>query len=320
VRREAVTSIDAVEVVKRYGPLVAVDRVTFQARRGEVLGLLGPNGAGKSTLMRVLAGYLAADEGRASIAGHDVATESLEARAHLGYLPESAGVHHELRVEEYLAYRVALKGVERGERAARVDRALAACDLRDVRRRIVGQLSKGYRQRVALAACLLHDPEVVILDEPSVGLDPNQAAQMRRLVRELGRERCVLFSTHVLTEAEAVCDRVLIVDRGRIVAEGTLADLTARHAGRALSVELVGEPERAVAAAATVDGAAATVVAGEPTLRLSVVFPSHADAATRLRLVRALAAAECTVIGLAPERSSLEDVFARVTHEGAAVA
>ena len=315
--------IEAKELVKHYGTRLAVDRVSFAAKRGEVLGLLGPNGAGKSTVMRMLTGYLAPDAGAAVLAGHPLATASIAARAALGYLPENAGLYTELRVDEYLDYRAAVKLVAPTERPRAVQRALLACGLTESRRRILGQLSKGYRQRVSLAACLLHDPQVLILDEPSVGLDPNQAAEMRRLIRELGRDHTVLFSTHVLSEAEAVCDRVVILDHGRLLAEGTPAELAARFVARVLRVEVVGEPERALAAARSLAGVTVELVEREPVVKLRVVLAAAASAEERAALARALADAGLLVIGLEVERTTLEEVFARVTHdrpEGAAAA
>jgi ABC-2 type transport system ATP-binding protein len=310
--------IEAHGLVKDYGARRAVDGVSFAAKRGEILGLLGPNGAGKSTVMRMLTGYLAPTAGSARLAGHPLATESLQARAKLGYLPENAGLYTELRVGEYLDYRATLKQVAANEKARAIQRALLACGLTESRERILGQLSKGFRQRVALAACLVNDPQVLILDEPSVGLDPLQVAEMRKLIRELGRDRTILFSTHVLSEAESVCDRVVILDRGKLLAEGTPADLAARFVARALHVELLGDADRALAAVATLREATAELLSREPTVRLRVTLPAPPVAESRAALARALARADAVVIGLESEKTSLEEVFARVTQEAAA--
>ncbi|HET6162151.1 MAG TPA: ABC transporter ATP-binding protein [Planctomycetota bacterium] len=310
--------IEAHGLVKDYGARRAVDGVSFAAKRGEILGLLGPNGAGKSTVMRMLTGYLEPTAGSARLAGHPLATESLQARAKLGYLPENAGLYAELRVGEYLDYRATLKQVAANEKARAIQRALLACGLTESRERILGQLSKGFRQRVALAACLLNDPQVLILDEPSVGLDPLQVAEMRKLIRELGRDRTILFSTHVLSEAESVCDRVVILDRGKLLAEGTPADLAARFVARALHVELLGDADRALAAVATLREATAELLSREPTVRLRVTLPAPPVAESRAALARALAKADAVVIGLESEKTSLEEVFARVTQEAAA--
>jgi ABC-2 type transport system ATP-binding protein len=310
--------IEAQELVKDYGARRAVDRVSFAAKRGEILGLLGPNGAGKSTVMRMLSGYLAPTAGSCSLAGHPLASESLQARAKLGYLPENAGLYGELRVGEYLEYRATMKRVAPNERARAIQRALLACGLNESRGRILGQLSKGFRQRVCLSACLLNDPQVLILDEPSVGLDPLQVAEMRKLIRDLGRDRTILFSTHVLSEAESVCDRVLIIDRGRLLAEGTPADLAARFVARALQVELIGDAERALAAVATLPEAKAELLASAPTVKLRVTLVPDTGAEARTALALALQKSGAVVIGLESERTSLEEVFARVMQEAAA--
>ena len=223
--------IEVQSLTKRYPTRLAVDDVTFAVRQGEIVGFLGPNGAGKTTTMRVLTGFLPPTAGSARVAGHDVVTESTAARAALGYLPESAAVYPELRVREYLTFRARLEGVPGGQVRARVAEALDRCLLGEVADRKIDNLSKGFRQRTALAGALVHQPPVLILDEPTIGLDPVQIIKVRETIRELSRDRAVLLSTHILPEVEAVCDRVLIIDRGRIVAEGTPSDLRAKLAG-----------------------------------------------------------------------------------------
>ena len=223
--------IEVQSLTKRYPARLAVDDVTFSVREGEIVGFLGPNGAGKTTTMRVLTGFLPPTSGSARVAGHDIVRESKAARASLGYLPESAAVYPELRVREYLTFRARLEGVSGGQVRARVSEAVDRCLLADVADRKIDNLSKGFRQRTALAGALVHQPPVLILDEPTIGLDPVQIIKVRETIRELGRNRAVLLSTHILPEVEAVCDRVLIIDRGRIVAEGTPSDLRAKLAG-----------------------------------------------------------------------------------------
>jgi len=224
--------IEARGLSKRYGELMAVDNVTFTVQPGEVVGFLGPNGAGKTTTMRMLTGFLPATDGSASIAGHDIFTEPLAARRAVGYLPETPPLYPEMSVEAFLDYVARLKDVPRRARAEAVDRALARCGLADVRRRIIGALSKGYRQRVGLAQAIVHDPPVLILDEPTVGLDPIQIREIRSLIAELAAERpgekarTVVLSTHILPEVEAICRRVLIISRGRKVVDQPLAELT----------------------------------------------------------------------------------------------
>jgi len=224
--------IEVQNLRKSYPTQTAVAEVSFSVKEGEIVGFLGPNGAGKTTTMRVLTGFLPPTSGTARIAGYDVLTHSKQARASLGYLPESAALYPEMRVREFLAYRARLEGVAGADLRRRVDEAVGHCLLEEVADRKIDNLSKGYRQRTALAGALVHRPPVLILDEPTVGLDPTQIIKIREMIRALGRERAVLLSTHILPEVDAVCDRVLIIDRGRIVAEGTPQDLRTRLAGR----------------------------------------------------------------------------------------
>jgi ABC-2 type transport system ATP-binding protein len=234
------------------GGVTALDGVTFEARPGEVLGFLGPNGAGKTTAMRICTGYLQPTDGRAELCGIDVAADPLAARARLGYLPESVPLYPEMRVDEYLRYRAALKRVAARDRRARIDEALTAVGLLPERRRVIGQLSKGYRQRVGLADALLHRPDVLILDEPTDGLDPNQRREVLDLIARIGKERTVILSTHILAEVESVCGRVVILDRGRVIAEGRPAELV--DADRDLCVVARGDRAAILAAIRAVDG------------------------------------------------------------------
>jgi ABC-2 type transport system ATP-binding protein len=223
--------IEVQNLSKRYATRLAVDDVTFSVREGEIVGFLGPNGAGKTTTMRVLTGFLPPNSGSARVAGHDVVTQANAARASLGYLPESAAAYPEMRVREYLAFRARIEGVPGGQVKSRVSEAVDRCLLEEVADRKIENLSKGFRQRTALAGALVHQPPVLILDEPTIGLDPVQIIKIREMIRELGKNRAVLLSTHILPEVEAVCDRVLIIDRGRIVAEGTPSELRGKLAG-----------------------------------------------------------------------------------------
>jgi gliding motility-associated transport system ATP-binding protein len=242
--------IEARGLSKRYGDLVAVADVSFKVEPGEVVGFLGPNGAGKTTTMRILTGFLPPTDGSAVIDGHDIFTDPLAARRAIGYLPESPPVYPEMSVEGYLGYVAKLKDVPRGQRKAAVDRALERCGLVDVRRRLIGALSKGYRQRVGLAQAIVHDPPVMIFDEPTVGLDPIQIREIRTLIRELasareGRARTVILSTHILPEVEAICRRVIIMHRGRkaldapideLRKQGSLEEVFARTTARDVAV------------------------------------------------------------------------------------
>ncbi len=214
-------------LTKFFGDYPAVRDVSFDVPKGQVVGFLGPNGAGKTTTMRILAGYLTATSGRATIDGLDVFWRPVEVRRRIGYMPENCPLYPEMRVEEYLHFRAGLKGIHGGAARQRVEYTVERCWLRDVRRQLVGTLSKGYRQRVGLADVLLHSPPVLILDEPTAGLDPSQIRETRNLIRELGREHTILLSTHILPEVEMTCDQVIIIDRGRVAAAGRLDDLRA---------------------------------------------------------------------------------------------
>lgn len=212
-------------LTKRFAGCVAVDDVSFRIEPGEVVGFLGVNGAGKTTTLRILSCYLPATSGTAEVAGFDVFRDSLEVRRRIGYLPENAPLYPEMRVDEYLRFRARLKGVSPASCRRRVQEVKDRCGLKDAGRRVIGQLSRGYRQRVGLADCLVHDPELLILDEPTLGLDPAQVIQVRELIRELARRHTILLSTHILPEVEAVCRRVLIIHRGRIVASDSPGQL-----------------------------------------------------------------------------------------------
>jgi ABC-2 type transport system ATP-binding protein len=220
--------IQVTNLTKYFGPVLAVDNVSFFVGQGEIVGFLGPNGAGKTTTMRILTSYLPATSGTASVAGFDVMTESMGVRRSIGFLPESVPLYPEMRVEEYVLYRAKLKGLPRRERMARVDYCLERCRLKEVRRRLLGTLSKGYRQRVGLADAMIHDPPILILDEPTAGLDPLQIRETLALIKELGERHTVLLSTHILSEVDAVCERVIIIAGGRVGLSQTLAEIEAQ--------------------------------------------------------------------------------------------
>jgi ABC-2 type transport system ATP-binding protein len=239
--------IEADGLTMHYGPVVALEKASFTVEPGEVVGLLGPNGAGKSTCMKILTTFLHPNAGRARVAGHDVLLEPLEVRRKVGYLPEAVPLYLDMEVRDYLRFVGAARGIERGALNARLDWALDACALRSMLRRPIRELSKGYRQRTALAQALIHDPEVIILDEPTSGLDPHQIIEVRRLVRELAQTKTVILSTHILHEASMASDRLLVIDRGRIVGNGTVEDLRRTYARRnkrtRATVALAGQRE-----------------------------------------------------------------------------
>ena len=243
--------IEVSNLTKYFGPVLAVDRVSFTVDRGEIVGLLGLNGAGKTTTMRVLTTYLPATRGGARLAGFDVRTQSLDVRRRIGYLPENVPLYPEMRVEEYLDYRAKLKGLARKERQARIDFCLNRCRIREVRRRLVGTLSKGYRQRVGLADAMVADPPILILDEPTSGLDPVQIRETLTLIRELGENHTVLLSTHILSEIEDVCGRVIIIHRGKLASDLKIAELALTGS---VLVEVHGPAEQVAGVLRTTDG------------------------------------------------------------------
>ncbi len=236
--------IDVQHLSKRYARHEAVRDISFTVDRGEIVGFLGPNGAGKTTTLRMLTGYLPPTSGSARIAGFDIFRQSIEARRKIGYMPENVPLYEDMRVKEYLNFRAHLKGLSGGEARRRVGTVLDTCGLQSVRRKMIKTLSKGYRQRVGLADALVHDPELLILDEPTNGLDPNQIRQIRELIRRLAESHTVLISTHILHEVEMTCNRVIIIDNGKIKATDTPANLTRemRAAGR-IQVEMHADPE-----------------------------------------------------------------------------
>lgn len=217
--------IQVQNLTKYFGPVLAVDRVSFSVEKGEVVGFLGPNGAGKSTTMRILTTYLPATSGSATVAGFDIMEQSLDVRRNLGYLPENVPLYPEMRVDEYLSFRARLKGVERTERQKRLEYCVDRCRLGGVRRRLIGTLSRGYRQRVGLAEALIADPPILILDEPTAGLDPNQQQDTLALIKELGDQHTIILSTHILPEVEETCERVIIIAQGRVALQDRLENL-----------------------------------------------------------------------------------------------
>jgi ABC-2 type transport system ATP-binding protein len=231
--------IEVSNLTKRYAGHTAIDRISFQVRRGEIVGLLGPNGAGKSTTMRILSCFIPASAGTAQVAGLDVFGQSVEVRQRIGYMPENNPLHTDMRVQDYLKYRARLKGLSRSRSRDRVNVVMEQCGLREVYRKIIGHLSMGYRQRVGLADALVHEPNLIILDEPTLGLDPNQIRSVRQLIKSLGGQHTVLLSTHILTEVEMTCDHVLILHEGRILASDTPQNLqTIMSGGSQVTAEI----------------------------------------------------------------------------------
>jgi len=300
---------------KRFGATVAVRDVSFDVPRGEVLGFLGPNGAGKTTTMRVLTGYIPPTEGSASVAGHDLLEDSLEVRRRVGYLPESAPLYGDMETVDFLRFVADLRGVPPAEMERRIDRMVKVCGLEKVVGRVIHHLSKGYRQRVGLAQAMIHDPDILILDEPTSGLDPNQIIEIRELIRELGREKTVILSTHILPEVSATCDRVLIINEGSLVASGTPEELGTKMQGGGLMHVTVRAPredaESRFAGAEFVAQSRYDGPAGDGLHRFALrgreaeglgekVFALAAESGWRLAELR-------------PEAVTLEEVFLRLT-------
>jgi ABC-2 type transport system ATP-binding protein len=307
--------IQVEQLTKRYGPVAAVDGISFQVEQGEVVGFLGPNGAGKTTTMRILTCYLPATAGRVTIAGREVFDDSLEVRRNIGYLPEGVPLYPEMRVREYLAYRARIKEVPARERRKRVEYVMDRCGVADAERKLIGRLSKGYRQRVGLADALVSDPPVLILDEPTIGLDPNQIRLVRDLIRDLGRKHTVLLSTHILPEVEMVCGRVIIIQSGKLVFQETLANIARQSGGAKVVVEArVGpaEAEKAAAALGTMPGVLHVRVSGElPWIVFELDVEPGAD--VREEAGRRMAGHGWALRELRREQPSLEDIFVRLT-------
>ncbi|WP_437727283.1 ABC transporter ATP-binding protein [Sorangium sp. So ce861] len=312
--------IEVEHLSKSYGAHLAVSDLSFRVSQGEIVGFLGPNGAGKSTTLRILAGFLGATSGRVRVAGHDIAEEPMRARASLGYMPETSPLYPEMRVSEYLAFRAELKLVPRRARREAVARALRDARVEDVASVMIGHLSKGYRQRVGLADALVGDPPLLILDEPTAGLDPNQIREVRALVRRLGRDRTVLLSTHILSEVEATCTRAVVIARGRLVAEGSIDELRAMRRASGVRVAVRGAADAALAAARGAAGVrSAEAEAAGDAARLTVEFDAGADPGEATeRLVSALVGAGLGVRELVPHAPSLEQVFSELTAQGGA--
>ncbi|MGR3301244.1 MAG: ABC transporter ATP-binding protein [Candidatus Scalindua sp.] len=247
--------INVKNLTKRYVNINAVDDISFNVEENETVGLLGPNGAGKTTTMRILTCFMPATAGKVTVAGFDVFTDSLNVRQQIGYLPENVPLYLDMRVNEYLRFRAKLKNIPRRERRKKIDYCLELTGTTDVQNQIIGTLSKGYRQRVGLADTLIHDPKILILDEPTIGLDPNQIMQIREVIKGLGEEHTVLLSTHILPEVEMICDRIMIIDKGKIVAMDTPANLMKQiKTGSNVVLEIKGDGEKIKNSLSGIDG------------------------------------------------------------------
>jgi ABC-2 type transport system ATP-binding protein len=308
--------IQIAELSKNYGRHQAVDKISFDVAPGEIVGFLGPNGAGKTTTLRMLTGFLPPTSGAARIAGHDIFRESLEVRKHIGYMPENVPLYTEMRVREYLRFRGTLRGLSGGNLRKRLGEVLEICGLEDVRRKMIKTLSKGYRQRVGLADALIHEPDLLILDEPTNGLDPNQIRSIRRLIKDLGQKHTILLSTHILSEVEMTCNKVVIIDEGRVKAADTPKNLVSsmRRAGR-ISLEVkspISEVESRLS-----DLESVTKVHSESLKddwnRFTVFVAPNTD--TRLKIANLARANQWPLRSLTRRNGTLEEVFVELTRK-----
>jgi ABC-2 type transport system ATP-binding protein len=306
--------IEVQGLTKRYGRTTAVDDLNFSVQKGEILGFLGPNGAGKTTTMRIITCYLPPTLGKVTVAGYDVMQEPLEVKKRVGYLPETPPLYHDMRVSEMLAFAARIKGVPGSQVKQRVQYVAEKAAIADVQHKIVGHLSKGYRQRVGLAVALIHEPEVLILDEPTAGLDPRQIIETRKLIQSLAGDHTIILSTHILPEAANTCNRIMIISQGKLVAEDTPENLTARMQGfETMKLVVEGPADAAQEALTRVTGVnrVTAVPAVNGRVELSVeTAPGH-DA--RRELARAIVESGWGLLELRPAGMSLEDIFLKLT-------
>lgn len=303
-------------LVKRYAGVTALRNVSFEVQRGEIVGFLGPNGAGKSTTMRILTGFIPATSGAVQVAGMDVFEESLAVRRHIGYMPENNPLYEDMRVGEYLKFRAKLKAVARSERGEQISYAMERCGLVDVQKRVIGQLSKGYRQRVGLADAMLGEPDLLILDEPTIGLDPVQIRQVRQLIKDLGKKHTILLSSHILHEVEMTCNRVMILYRGRILASDKPEKLRQTLGrGETIRAEVRGPREAVVARLSEVDGVASVSVGDEDGAYVSLTIMPLAGADPREAIFGVVTAQGWALRELSHAQTSLEEIFVQITRE-----
>jgi ABC-2 type transport system ATP-binding protein len=301
-------------LTKRYAGHTAIQDLSFEVGKGEIMGFLGPNGAGKSTTMRILSSFMPATSGRATVAGFDIFEQSLQARSHLGYMPENVPLYGDMRVTEYLNYRAALKAVPHRRIAERVGDVKELCGLKEVEKKLISALSKGYRQRVGLADALVHEPDLLILDEPTSGLDPNQIRQVRDLIKNLGKQHTILLSTHILPEVEMTCSRVIIINKGRIEACDTPENLLGeiRTAGGVVLEAKVGTDNGAEQLKQITGVRDVTTTAEGEWQTFSLRVESGAD--VREQVFQMAMVRRWSVRELSQRKATLEDVFVEITH------
>ena len=306
--------IEVSHLSKNYGSRPAVKDLSFTVGDGQIFGLLGPNGAGKSTIMNILTGYIAPTSGEVKVAGFSLPEQAQQAKACVGYLPEQPPLYPEMTVQEYLDFASELKGVRRAERKEQVRRAARRTGLEEVLPRLIRSLSKGYRQRVGIAQALLGAPQLIILDEPTVGLDPAQVIEIRKLIRELGKAHTVILSSHILSEVQAVCSQVLILAKGRLVAVGAPDELGEKlSSGSCLKATVLGDGQTVLKAVGSIPDIRKVELEGESDGQVTFTAESTDDTDRRAEVSRALSQAGCTVLALSAESKTLEDVFLALT-------
>lgn len=316
--------IEVQNVTKRYGPTLAVDNVSFRVEKGEIVGFLGPNAAGKTTTMRIITSFMPATEGQVSVAGYDVFDEAMEVKKRIGYLPENPPLYPEMRVTDYLRFVAALKGVAKSQISKQVDRAVELTTLGEMQNRLIKKLSKGFRQRVGLAQALINEPDVLILDEPTVGLDPKQIIEVRELIKSLAADHTIILSTHILPEVSMTCERVVIINRGRIVAEDTVENLMSSvDSGESLVLQVDGpfdaiqEKIGAVDGVKTVNLDSGASAAGTAT---AIRVDCEPGKSVRREVAKTIVTNDWGLLELRPISRTLEDVFLELTTEEQEVA
>ena len=297
---------------KSYGPIKAVDDISFEVQKGEILGFLGPNGAGKTTTMKILTCFIGATEGSASIAGFDVEKDALEVRKRVGYLPENAPLYSDMDVTSFLRFIAEIRGINGSRFSSRFEEVVSVCGLKNVLRRPISQLSKGYRQRTGLAQAIFHNPDVLIMDEPTSGLDPNQIIEIRELIKHLGKEKTVVLSTHILPEVEATCTRAIIINEGKIVVQGTLAEISS-HAHEVVVAVVRAERAAAEAKLRRVSGVSEVACRGSADGLVTFEITPEKGMKINEEIFQAVAASGWTLSQLRTEGASLEDVFTKLT-------
>ena len=308
--------IEVKELTKQYGSYTAIEGVSFAVEKGEILGFLGPNGAGKTTTMRILTCYMPATKGTAKVAGYDVFEESLEVRRRIGYLPEHPPLYTDMGVESYLTFMAKLKKVPKKKVKGRVQEVMEMVQIQDVAKKLIGKLSKGYRQRVGLGQAIIHDPDVLVLDEPTSGLDPKQITEVRHLIKNLRGEHTIILSTHILPEVEMICDRVVIIDKGKVVAQDTPKNLVEQIKGsEQLLVQVRGDQKEVVESLSKIEGVAEVTINNHEEDWAKLTVRMEMGKEKREEIAKTIVENHWGLLELRPMQISLEDVFLKLITE-----